>query len=87
MLGRSLRIGPVEIGLILVLVIILFGVGKLPKIGKSLGEGIKNFRKASTAQDEEAEAEVKDTKEIEASEVKAEKPEDTTETKDSTESA
>ena len=87
MLGRSLRIGPVEIGLILVLVIILFGVGKLPKIGKSLGEGIKNFRKASTAQDEEAEAEVKDTNEIEASEVKAEKPEDTTETKDSTESA
>jgi sec-independent protein translocase protein TatA len=35
-----------EIVLILVIVMIVFGVGKLPEIGSGLGEGIKNFKKA-----------------------------------------
>ena len=38
--------GPMELVIILVIVIILFGVGKLPELGSGLGEGIKNFRKA-----------------------------------------
>jgi len=39
-------LGPWELGVILVIVIIMFGVGKLPEIGSGLGEGIKNFRKS-----------------------------------------
>jgi sec-independent protein translocase protein TatA len=43
-----------ELLLILVIVIIIFGVGKLPEIGGALGKGIKEFR--SNAADENADA-------------------------------
>jgi sec-independent protein translocase protein TatA len=33
-----------ELALILVIVIVIFGAGKLPQLGKGLGEGISNFR-------------------------------------------
>jgi len=39
------HLGPLEIGLILVLVMIVFGVGKLPQVGGALGKGIREFRK------------------------------------------
>jgi sec-independent protein translocase protein TatA len=38
------NIGPFELLLILGIVILLFGVRKLPELGRGLGEGIKNFR-------------------------------------------
>ena len=41
-----MRFGPLEIGLILVIVLIVFGVGKLPQIGGAVGKTIKEFRKA-----------------------------------------
>jgi len=41
------RMGPWEIGLILVIVLIIFGVGKLPQVGAHLGKGIREFRKAT----------------------------------------
>ncbi len=37
-------IGVPELLIILVIVLIFFGVGKLPQIGKALGEGIKGFK-------------------------------------------
>ncbi len=40
-----MRLGPLEIGLILVLVLIVFGVGKLPQIGGAVGKSIREFRK------------------------------------------
>ncbi len=39
-------VGPWELAVILIIVIIIFGVGKLPEIGSGLGEGIKNFKKS-----------------------------------------
>jgi sec-independent protein translocase protein TatA len=33
-----------ELLVILVIVIVIFGVNKLPKLGKGLGEGIRNFK-------------------------------------------
>ena len=38
--------GPWEIGLILVIVLIVFGAGKLPHVLESFGKGIKQFRDA-----------------------------------------
>lgn len=38
--------GPLEIGLLLVLVMIFFGVGKLPEVGKALGKSIRQFKDA-----------------------------------------
>ena len=33
-----------ELLIILVIVVVLFGVNKLPRLGKGLGEGIRNFK-------------------------------------------
>jgi sec-independent protein translocase protein TatA len=44
-----LRLGPFELIIILVIVIIVFGVGRLPEIGGAVGKAIKEFR-ASTAE-------------------------------------
>jgi len=41
------HLGPMELIIILVFVIIIFGVGKLPEIGGALGKGIREFRNAS----------------------------------------
>jgi len=40
--------GPAELILLLVIVLIIFGPGKLPDIGSAVGKGIREFRKAST---------------------------------------
>ena len=47
-----------EIILILVIVIIIFGVGKLPQVGGAIGKSIKEFRKARTG--EESDSKTKD---------------------------
>ncbi len=41
------NIGPGELILILVIVLVIFGPGKLPDIGNAIGRGIREFRKAS----------------------------------------
>ncbi len=46
------RMGPWEIGLILVIILIVFGVGKLPQVGSSIGKGLRAFRKAQNGEDE-----------------------------------
>lgn len=45
-------IGVPELLIILVIILIIFGVGKLPEIGSALGKGIKNFKKSVTDQNE-----------------------------------
>jgi sec-independent protein translocase protein TatA len=47
--------GPMELILIVVIVLIIFGARKLPELGKSLGEGIKNFRKSISSKEKEGE--------------------------------
>ncbi|MBI5826909.1 MAG: twin-arginine translocase TatA/TatE family subunit [Deltaproteobacteria bacterium] len=41
-------LGTPELILILVIVLIIFGVGKLPDIGSGMGKAIRNFKKASS---------------------------------------
>lgn len=48
--------GPLELILILVIVAMLFGVGKLPEVFGSVGKGIREFRRASS-EDESTSAE------------------------------
>ena len=50
-------VGPTELLLILLIVIIIFGARKLPDLGKSLGEGIKNFKKSIDNKDKPKEGE------------------------------
>ncbi len=46
--------GPTELILILAIVVIFFGVGKLPEVGGALGKGIRNFRKSVKEGQDEA---------------------------------
>ena len=48
-------VGPTELLLIVLILVIIFGARKLPELGKSLGEGIKNFRKSITSKEKEKE--------------------------------
>ena len=41
-----------ELLLILLIVLLVFGAGKLPQIGDALGRSIKNFKRASKGEDE-----------------------------------
>ena len=43
--------GPMELGIILVIVVVLFGARRLPEIGSGFGKAIKNF-KAGISDDE-----------------------------------
>jgi len=45
-------IGMPEMLIILVIILIIFGAGKLPEIGGAIGKGIKNFKKASNEPEE-----------------------------------
>ena len=51
------RIGPWEIALILVIILIIFGVGRLPQVGGAIGKGLRSFRKAQRGEEEEEEEE------------------------------
>ena len=46
-------IGMPELLIILAIVVFIFGVNKIPQLGKGLGEGIKNFKSALKAGQEE----------------------------------
>ncbi len=41
-------LGVTELIIILVIVVVFFGASKLPEIGRGIGEGIKNFKKATS---------------------------------------
>ena len=45
-------VGMPELMVILVIVLIIFGAGKLPEIGGAIGKGIKNFKKSIRESDE-----------------------------------
>lgn len=55
------RMGPWEIALIVVIILIVFGVGKLPQVGGAIGKGLRSFRKGQQGalddQDEDEEDE------------------------------
>jgi sec-independent protein translocase protein TatA len=57
-----MRLGPWEIALILVIILIVFGVGKLPQVGTAIGKGIRSFKKAQAGEDEEEETPAAGTK-------------------------
>lgn len=50
-------LGPTEIILVLVVVLLLFGGRKIPELMRGLGQGMKEFKKASKAGDDDTVAE------------------------------
>lgn len=58
-----MNLGPLEIGAILLIIILLFGAKKLPELAKGLGQGLKEFKTAVKENSDEDEA----PKKVEAS--------------------
>ncbi len=51
-----MSVGPWQIVLIALVVLVLFGASRLGDIGKGLGEGIRNFKKGIAGEDEDDES-------------------------------
>lgn len=45
-------LGPLELGIILAIVVVLFGAKRLPEIGSGMGKAIKNFKSGISGKDE-----------------------------------
>jgi sec-independent protein translocase protein TatA len=60
MFGRGF--GVWEIVLILAIVLIIFGVGKLPQVGNAIGRGIRSFRRGQSGEKDEEKEEEKTAK-------------------------
>lgn len=56
-------IGPLELVIVLVIVMLIFGVGKLSDIGGALGKSIREFRKSSMDDTPEQASQSQDSKE------------------------
>jgi sec-independent protein translocase protein TatA len=67
-------IGPLEIGIIVLILILLFGASRLPKLGKSAGQGLRGFKdglQEGVKEDPDAKkVEDKETKTVEAKKAK-----------------
>ncbi|MFH1572683.1 MAG: twin-arginine translocase TatA/TatE family subunit [Acidobacteriota bacterium] len=55
-------LGMPELLVILVIVVLIFGVNKIPQLGKGLGEGIRNFKSALKIGQDEADKNAKTDK-------------------------
>jgi sec-independent protein translocase protein TatA len=49
------NIGPLEIAIVLVIVLIIFGPKRLPGLGKQLGTGMREFKESITGKDKDDE--------------------------------
>ena len=47
------NIGPLEIIILLVIVLVIFGPKRLPELGKGLGKGMREFKDSVTGKDDE----------------------------------
>jgi sec-independent protein translocase protein TatA len=49
------NVGPFEIVVVLIIVLVIFGPKRLPEMGRSLGKGIREFKNSVTGNDEDEE--------------------------------
>ena len=71
-----MNLGPFEIITILVVALVIFGPKNLPKLGKSLGQTVKNVREGMEGEDEPAPEEARTSKEVKAPEAPVTSSED-----------
>ncbi|WP_319406966.1 twin-arginine translocase TatA/TatE family subunit [uncultured Desulfosarcina sp.] len=57
-------IGMPELIIILVIILIIFGVGKLPEIGGGMGKAIRNFKNASKEAEKESPEKIEEDKKV-----------------------
>ena len=70
-IGFLPNIGPLEIGIVLVVVLLIFGPKRIPEVAKSVGQGFRNFRGSVAGDDEEPEKLAKANAEVSKEEAEA----------------
>ena len=75
------NIGPLEIIVVLVIVLIIFGPKRLPELGQSLGRGIREFKGSLTGDDDDDEK-PKQTKQAAINSTATEEPAEPADTAD-----
>jgi sec-independent protein translocase protein TatA len=56
------NIGPLELAIVLVIALVIFGPKRLPDLGRSLGSGMREFKDSITGKNDDDEPEVEPTK-------------------------
>ena len=54
-MGPMPNIGPLELAIVLVIALVIFGPKRLPDLGKSLGSGMREFKDSLTGKDDDDE--------------------------------
>ena len=55
------NVGPLELAIVLVIALVIFGPKRLPELGRSMGRGMREFKNSITGKDDEEEK-LEDTK-------------------------
>jgi len=55
------NIGPLELGLIVLVILLMFGAKKIPELAQGLGKGMREFKKALKDSEEEIKSEINKT--------------------------
>lgn len=61
------NIGPLELAIVLVIALVIFGPRRLPELGRSMGRGMREFKNSITGKDEEDEKLEQQKRELESS--------------------
>ena len=61
------NIGPLELAIVLVIALVIFGPKRLPDLGKSLGSGMREFKDSLTGKDDDDDDEEEEQAQLEAS--------------------
>jgi sec-independent protein translocase protein TatA len=61
------NIGPLELAIVLIIALVIFGPKRLPDLGRSLGKGMREFKDSISGKDDEDEAEERARLEAESS--------------------
>ena len=49
------NVGPIEIIVVILILIVIFGPKRIPELGKSVGQGMRNFKQSVTGRDRDSE--------------------------------
>src|SRR5882672_3093594 len=72
------NVGPLEIAVVLIIVLIIFGPKRLPELGQSMGRGIREFKSSLSGDSmEDKDSPEEERRELEASQAAPSAPEST----------